>query len=305
LGSEAEFPLCLRGAETTTLKKRASGTALKTTPTFDRAQQKCCEWFKDDLKHFATDSLSELGDSVNSTKMRSMRMPAGPVAVSRLGSEETSREPQNIRAVTWLLEQPGGQVVVVTPRRDFSSKILTRLVASPGVVHHTWRGINVSAFDGQRVVYAWPDRKHLNDVWGAEADALVVIEWNENETAEWIADARPFQLLAEGEVQPPERAGSGVLEPLLNGIDSILEHVAHMAAGYSSGLKWNEEDMLKADMMNRPERWLPVTVEQVRAKCRQLGMKPKDIDTIADFVQRRKDGRRFNIRSSYRNFHFS
>jgi hypothetical protein len=58
-------------------------------------------------------------------------------------------------------------------------------------------------------------------------------------------------------------------------------------------------------MMNRPERWLPVTVEQVRAKCRQLGMKPKDIDTIADFVQRRKDGRRFNIRSSYRNFHFS
>ena len=56
--------------------------------------------------------------------------------------------------------------------------------------------------------------------------------------------------------------------------------------------------------MNRPERWLSVTVEQVRAKCRQLGMRPKDIDTIADFVQRRKDGRRFNVRSSYRTFHF-
>jgi hypothetical protein len=249
--------------------------------------------------------LSVLGDSVNFTNMRRTRMPAGPVAVSRLGGDETSREPQNIRAVTWLLEQPGGQVVVLTPRRDASSKILSRLVANPGVVHHTWRGFHASSFDGQRVVYAWPDRKHLNDVWGAEADALVVIEWNEDETAEWIADARPIQLLAEGEVQSPEEAGSGVLEPLPNGIDDILDHVAHMAAGYSSGLKWNEEDKLRADMMNRPERWLPVTVEQVRAKCRQLGMSPKDVDTIADFVQRRKDGRRFNVRSSYRTFHFN
>lgn len=231
-------------------------------------------------------------------------MPAGPVAVSRLGSEETTREPQNIRAVTWLLGQPGGHVVVITPTRNTSSKILTRLVATPGVVHHAWRGFNASSFKGQRVVYAWPDRLHLNDVWGAEADALVVIEWNENQTAEWIADARPIQLLAEGNVQPPEQEGSETLEPLPNGIDGILEYVAHMAAGYSSGLKWNEEDKLKADMMNRPERWLEVTVEQVRVKCRQLGISPKDVDTIAGFVQRRKDGRRFNVRSSYRTFHF-
>ncbi|TFC93016.1 MULTISPECIES: hypothetical protein [Cryobacterium] len=232
-------------------------------------------------------------------------MPAGPVAVSRLGSEETSREPQNIRAATWLLRQPGGQVMVVTPRRDFSSEILTQLVADPDVVHHTWRGFNASSFDGQRVIYAWPDRKHLNDVWGAEADALVVIEWNENETAEWIADARPIQLLAEGIVQSPEKERSGALEPLPNGIDGILAYVADMAAGYSTGLKWNEEDKLKADMMNCPDRWLPVTVEQVRAMCRQLGMSPEDVDTIADLVQRRKDGRRFNVRSSYRTFHFN
>jgi hypothetical protein len=231
-------------------------------------------------------------------------MPAGPVALSRLGSEETSREPQNIRAVGWLLRQPGGQVVVVTPGRDFSSEILKELVACPDVIHHTWRGFNASSFDGQRVIYAWPDRKHLNDVWGGEADALVVIEWNENETAEWIADARPIQLLAEGLVHAPEHAESGVLEPLPNGIDDILAYVADMAAGYSTGLKWNEEDKLKADMMNRPDRWLPVTVEQVRAKCRQFGMSPKDVDTVADLVQRRKDGRRFNVRTSYRTFRF-
>lgn len=77
-----------------------------------------------------------------------------------------------------------------------------------------------------------------------------------------------------------------------------------MAAGYSSGLKWNEEDKLKADMMNRPERWIPITIEQVRAKCKKLGMSPNDIDTIAGFLQHRKAGRRFNVRSAYRTFQF-
>lgn len=57
--------------------------------------------------------------------------------------------------------------------------------------------------------------------------------------------------------------------------------------------------------MNRPERWESVTVEQVRAKCRELKMRPKDVDTIAGFLQRRKDGRRFNVRSSYKDFHFN
>ena len=78
-----------------------------------------------------------------------------------------------------------------------------------------------------------------------------------------------------------------------------------MAAGDSSGLKWNEEDKLKADMMNRPERWASISVEQVRAKCRELKMRPNDIDTIAGYLQRRKEGRRFNVRSSYRDFAFN
>lgn len=232
-------------------------------------------------------------------------MSAGPIAVSRVGEDETSREPQNIRAIEWLLEQPGGQVVVVTPKREFSSESLKRLIAHPRVLHHTRRGFTAGSFQGQRVIYAWPDRKHLNDVWGAEADAIVVIEWNEHETAEWIADARPIQLLAEGTVLPSADSEVEDFEPLPNGIDGILEYVAQMAAGYDSGLKWNEEDKLKADMMNRPERWMPVTVEQVRARCRQLGMRPDDVDTITDFVQRRKDGRRFNVRSSYRDFSFA
>ena len=77
-----------------------------------------------------------------------------------------------------------------------------------------------------------------------------------------------------------------------------------MAAGYSSGLNWNEEDKLKADMMNRPERWQPITVDQVRVKCRALGMRADDVDAVADLLQRRKAGRRFNVRTSYRTFEF-
>jgi hypothetical protein len=226
-----------------------------------------------------------------------------PYAISRMGADD-SPESQNIRAVKWLLEQPGGTIVVVTPKSDFSGSSLKRLVATPGVMHHVWRGFTAGSFDGQRVLYAWPDRKHLNDVWGIEADAVVVIEWNVQQTAEWIEDSNPIQLLPDQTVAPLKQEQSKLLEQLPNGVDGILEHIAHMAAGYSTGLKWNEEDMLKADMMNRPERWIPITVDQVRAKCRALGMRADDVDKVAGFLQRRKDGRRFNVRSSYRTHQF-
>ncbi|MFV0251725.1 MAG: hypothetical protein ACK5H2_00110 [Beutenbergiaceae bacterium] len=230
-------------------------------------------------------------------------MSSVPVAVSRLG-EDDSREAQNARAVQWLLAQPGGPVVVVTPRRAIESSSIRRLVAQPGAHHHAWRGYSGGRFEARQVLYAWPDRKHLNDVWNVDADAVAVIEWNVEETAEWLEDVKPIQLLP-GQTIEPVASTRETLEPLPNGVDGILEHVARMAAGYDSGLKWNEEDMLKADMMNRPDRWAPVTVEKVRAKCRELGMRANDVDTITDYVQRRKDGRRFNVRSSYRTFQFN
>lgn len=229
-----------------------------------------------------------------------------PVAISRLSAGETSREPQNMRSIKWLLDQPGHSVVVVTPQKQFDGDSLKRLVAQPGVMHLSWRGLSAGSLSGRRVLYAWPDRQHLNDLWDVDADALVVIEWNEAETSAWIEDASPTQLLRGKTVPPASRSAEPELrESLPNGVDGILEHIAGMAAGYSSGLKWNEEDKLKADMMNRPNRWVPITVEQVRAKCRELGMRPNDVDTVAGFLQRRKDGRRFNVRSSYRTFHFN
>ncbi|MFJ2469539.1 hypothetical protein [Glutamicibacter sp. NPDC087583] len=226
------------------------------------------------------------------------------LAISRLTENETSREPQNLRAIKWLLKQQGGAVVVVTPKKNFESPILKKLVAHPQVKHVTWRGFSPGVLHSSRVLYAWPDRERLQLLWGCGADAVAVIEWNESVTAECLEGANPVQLFADRTVEPDVDTVKDTGEPLPNGVDSILEHVARMAAGYSSGLKWNEEDMLKADMMNQPERWVSISVEQVRAKCRALGMHPKDVDTVAGFLQRRKDGRRFNVQSSYRDFQF-
>jgi hypothetical protein len=225
-----------------------------------------------------------------------------PVALSRLGDGD-SRDAQNARALSWIASQGQAPLIIVTPRRDVPAGWLKRAVSVPGTTHLTWRGLSIGSLTGRRVVHAWPDRQRLNDLWDADAAALVVIEWGESSTADWIVEASPDLLLPNGTTA----AGSvSSVEPvsLPEDVDAILQNVAHWSAGYSSGLKWNEEDKLKADMMNRPARWQGVTVDQLRARCRELGMKPNDIDTIADFLQRRKDGRRFNVRSTYRDFHW-
>lgn len=155
-----------------------------------------------------------------------------PVAIARLSEGETSREPQNLRATRWLLDQPGGSLVVVTPQKRTNGVSLNRLIEHPGVLHLSWRGLSTSALSG-RVLFAWPDRKHLNELWGADVDALAVIEWNENETEEWIKDARPIQLYADHDIEPEVLTSQAVVtEPLPNGVDGILEHIAGMAAGY-------------------------------------------------------------------------
>lgn len=121
------------------------------------------------------------------------------------------------------------------------------------------------------MIYAWPDRKHLQDLWDVEADALVVVEWGEPETAEWIEDANPVRLLPGETIAPSADSTVTDVAPLPNGIDGILEGIAAWAAGYSTGLKWNEEDKLKADMMNRPDRWVDVSVERFVRSAVRLG----------------------------------
>ncbi|OZD69941.1 hypothetical protein CH272_02630 [Rhodococcus sp. 05-340-1] len=87
-------------------------------------------------------------------------------------------------------------------------------------------------------------------------------------------------------------------------VDEIIDHIAHWAAGYSTGLKWNEVAKLKADMMNVPERWAPVTLEALRAKCLSAGLGAEDTDTIVGLPKKRKDGRRLVPQKSYSSYRF-
>lgn len=196
-------------------------------------------------------------------------------------------------------------MVVVTPRAEIPSESLTELVAKTGVSHLRWRGSSMMSLMGHRAIAAWPDRQHLNDLWGVKMDALAVIEWGEPETAEWMEEANPVQLLAGRVVEAAEPAGQRqTLEPLPNGVDKVLEYLAMTAQKFGTDIEWHEEQKLKADMMHRPERWASVTVKQVRERSRALGLSPNDVDTICGYLQRRKDGRRFAVDRSYWGFTF-
>ncbi|RDV46900.1 hypothetical protein DOE76_02395 [Leifsonia sp. ku-ls] len=226
-----------------------------------------------------------------------------PVAISRLGRND-SPERQMARGILWLAEQSQGAIVVVTPTKQLHSEALRAIVNARGISQLTWRGLTAGQLRQRRVAMAWPDRRRLNMLWDAEPSALVVVEDGGDEANEWIEDARPIQLFPD-HVQEESPAPEHIVEPLPNDADAFIQHIARMAAGYSSGLKWNEEDKLKADMMNRPERWATISVSHLRARCRQLGMRPDDVDTIAGYLQRRKEGRRFNVSSSYRTYRFN
>lgn len=134
-----------------------------------------------------------------------------PIAISRLSEGETSREPQNIRAIKWRLEQPGSSVVAATPQKQLHGDTLKRLVAQPGALHLSWRGPSTGSLSGRRVLDAWPDRTHLNELWDVDAEALVVIEWNEDETTEWIEDANPAHTPArqDGTTSSNKRSAGG------------------------------------------------------------------------------------------------
>lgn len=87
-------------------------------------------------------------------------------------------------------------------------------------------------------------------------------------------------------------------------IAKILKYLAGAAAGYSTGLKWNEEAMLKADLMANRRYWLGVPVSAIRSRLLEHGMSEEDVSTVCDLVKRAQDGRRLVPQRSYRDFTF-
>ena len=75
-----------------------------------------------------------------------------------------------------------------------------------------------------------------------------------------------------------------------------------MAAGYSTGLKWNEVAKLKSDMVLVPHRWIGVDLRALEAKCRVVGLDDKDTGTILDLVRKVQADKRLVPQRSYRGF---
>ena len=91
----------------------------------------------------------------------------------------------------------------------------------------------------------------------------------------------------------------GELEP---SVDRIMDYIGQMAAGYSTGPKWNEVAKLKSDMVLVPHRWIGVDLRALEAKCRVVGLDDKDTGTILDLVRKVQAGKRLVPQRSYRGF---
>ena len=87
-------------------------------------------------------------------------------------------------------------------------------------------------------------------------------------------------------------------------VASIAEFLAMMARGYDNRLKWNEQDMFKADLMNAPQRWRSVDVKSFKGKCVAEGMRSEDATLLVDWLVKAKSGRRLIPSKSYRGFIF-
>ena len=94
------------------------------------------------------------------------------------------------------------------------------------------------------------------------------------------------------------------LEPLPNGVDEIVEHLAGKARRYGNRLHWMEKEKLKADLMNEPQRWSRISSEHLRARALNAGMRAEDADLIAELVRKRGKGRRLVPKATYRHFRF-
>lgn len=116
--------------------------------------------------------------------------------------------------------------------------------------------------------------------------------------------AKPLILLP-NKIVEPTATDNFELGKLPNGISAILSYLSSMADGYSQGMKWNEVDQLKSDLMECPKRWETVTTEEVKQECLHLDMKLADVDQITELVTRRQQGKTFNFsKSSYKGFKF-
>lgn len=94
------------------------------------------------------------------------------------------------------------------------------------------------------------------------------------------------------------------MDELPEDVEGIFEYLRDRISGYGY-LKWNEVDMMKADMMNVRHRWTGVDVKAFRQRCLDVGMTKKETAEMVDYLTRAQAGRRLVPGSTYRDFRFA
>lgn len=92
---------------------------------------------------------------------------------------------------------------------------------------------------------------------------------------------------------------------LPKGISRILKLVAEDCRASGNVLDWVMIAKLKGDLNNRRGRWRGVSVDAIAERCRELGMREKDIAGVTDLVEKAQKGRRLVPQSGYRDFYFT
>jgi hypothetical protein len=88
-------------------------------------------------------------------------------------------------------------------------------------------------------------------------------------------------------------------------VASIAEFLAMAAKGYNNHLKWNEQAMFKADLMNVRHRWHGVDPSALARKLEGEGMRAQDVTLLIDWLRKAQAGRRLIPQRTYRTFVFN
>ena len=99
--------------------------------------------------------------------------------------------------------------------------------------------------------------------------------------------------------------GMELVDGLPPSVASIAVFLAAKAKAYDNHLKWNEQAMFKADLMNLRHRWRAVDSVAFRCKCLAEGMRGEDVALLVGWLEKAQAGRRLVPSKSYRTFRFS
>ena len=219
------------------------------------------------------------------------------------------------KVIAWLSESEGGATLIADDKGTATRSL--RHLARAGK-EEEWlgtRGISLQtlrggfSLRGDRVALLYPSVKCLGEVEerlfspmpssNAPSDLLVLV-WNEAQALEWCRRYAP-RVIGNVPAGWKQRSARADTSNVPEDIRRILALVAGKVESYGY-LKFNERDRLKADMMINWSCWKPVSTEECRAVCYELGMPVEATDEVVGMLDNRHQGKRLQVKQGERGY---